>query len=45
LTYFAGKFDKAVFIVSSGRTGTKALAHHLSKCYDNVFAVHEPRPS
>ena len=42
---FAGKFQRVVFIVSSGRTGTKALAHHLNKCYDNVFAVHEPRPS
>jgi len=42
---FAGKFERVVFIISSGRTGTKALAHHLSACYDNVYAVHEPRPS
>jgi len=41
----ANKFDRVVFIVSSGRTGTKALAHHLSRCYGNVTAVHEPRPS
>jgi hypothetical protein len=43
MAQFCGK--KFVFIVSSGRTGTKAIAQHLSSCYPNVFAVHEPRPS
>jgi len=40
---FGGK--KFVFVVSSGRTGTKAIAQHLSRCYPEVFAVHEPKPS
>jgi hypothetical protein len=40
---FGGK--KFIFIVSSGRTGTKAIAQHLSRCYPEVFAVHEPAPS
>src|SRR3954470_6916232 len=40
---FGGK--KFVFIVSSGRTGTKAIAQHLSRCYPQVWAAHEPRPS
>jgi len=42
---FAGKFEKVAFIVSSGRTGTKALAQHLGTCYANVRACHEPTPS
>ncbi len=45
MSVFGGRFERVVFIVSSGRTGTKALAHHLGKCYESVFAVHEPRPS
>ena len=40
---FGGK--KFIFIVSSGRTGTKAIAQHLSRCYPNVWAAHEPSPS
>jgi len=40
---FGGK--KFVFIVSSGRTGTKAIAQHLSRCYPQVWAAHEPTPS
>src|SRR5436305_6566636 len=40
---FSGK--KFVFIVSSGRTGTKAIAQHLSRCYPQVWAAHEPAPS
>lgn len=40
---FVGK--KFVFIVSSGRTGTKAIAQHLSRCYPEVWAEHEPAPS
>ena len=36
---------KFVFIVSSGRTGTKAIAQHLSHCYPEVWARHEPSPS
>jgi len=40
---FAAK--KFIFIVSSGRTGTKAIAQHLSRCYPQVWAAHEPTPS
>jgi len=36
---------KFVFIVSSGRTGTKAIAQHLARCYPDVCALHEPAPS
>ncbi len=45
MAVFSGKFEKVVFIVSTGRTGTKAIAHHLDKCYSNVRALHEPSPS
>ncbi|HEV8607943.1 MAG TPA: hypothetical protein VGQ99_21590 [Tepidisphaeraceae bacterium] len=43
MAVFGGK--KFVLIVSSGRTGTKALAQHLSRCYPDVCALHEPSPS
>src|SRR5690349_17691742 len=39
------KFGEMVVVVSTGRTGTQALAHHLNACYDNVTALHEPAPS
>lgn len=39
------KFDPMVVVVSTGRTGTQALAHHLDACYENVTALHEPVPS
>ncbi|MDA3792587.1 MAG: sulfotransferase [Elusimicrobia bacterium] len=34
---------KMVFIVSTGRTGTKFLARFFNK-YDGIYALHEPRP-
>lgn len=34
-----------VLVVSTGRTGTKALATHLGKCCPDVTAFHEPRPT
>jgi hypothetical protein len=37
--------DKVVVILSTGRTGTKALAHFFNTTYDNVTALHEPAPS
>jgi hypothetical protein len=37
--------EKVVVILSTGRTGTKALAHFFNTTYDNVTALHEPRPS
>lgn len=45
MAIFTGKFERVVFIVSSGRTGTTALATHLDSAYDNVRALHEPKPS
>lgn len=45
MAVFEGRFQKVVFIVSSGRTGTTALARHLDTCYEQVCALHEPKPS
>ena len=39
------KLEQVVVILSTGRTGTKALAHFFNTTYDNVTALHEPRPS
>lgn len=36
--------DRSVFIVSSGRTGTKFIADYFSQ-FEDVKAVHEPKPS
>ena len=36
---------KVVVILSTGRTGTKALAHFFNTSYDDVTALHEPAPS
>lgn len=41
----AGKFERIVILVSTGRTGTKALAQHFNTCYAQVRALHEPPPS
>lgn len=45
MAVFSGKFERVVFIVSSGRTGTTALAQHLAAAYSDVCALHEPTPS
>jgi hypothetical protein len=37
--------EQVVVILSTGRTGTKALAHFFNTSYDNVTALHEPKPS
>ena len=42
---FSGRFDKVVIVLSTGRTGTMALARHFDGRYDTVRALHEPRPS
>ncbi|HMB01014.1 MAG TPA: sulfotransferase [Spirochaetota bacterium] len=34
---------KSVFVISTGRTGTKFLARFFN-CFNKVYAVHEPRP-
>jgi hypothetical protein len=36
---------RMAFIFSTGRTGTKFLAHYFNHNYHNVLALHEPRPS
>lgn len=33
------------FVVSTGRTGTKAIAQYLGDCFEDVTALHEPKPS
>lgn len=40
-----GQKLKLVFILSSGRTGTKALAHYFQAVYPEILSVHEPAPS
>jgi len=37
--------DRVVMILSTGRTGTTALAEYLNEGFSGVCAVHEPRPS
>ena len=39
------KFETMVVILSTGRTGTQALAHYFNTCYDHVTALHEPKPT
>ena len=39
------KFDTVILLLSTGRTGTKALAHYFDTAFDHVYAVHEPPPS
>lgn len=36
---------RVVLIVSTGRTGTKAIATHLDNCYEQLRALHEPPPT
>lgn len=45
MTPFYDKFGTVVLLLSTGRTGTKALAHYFDGAFDNVYAVHEPPPS
>ncbi len=37
--------NTTAFVVSTGRTGTKAIARYLSDCFEDVTALHEPKPS
>jgi hypothetical protein len=39
------EIKKTGIIVSNGRTGTQFLATYFDKNYDDVVALHEPRPS
>jgi hypothetical protein len=34
-----------VFVLSTGRTGTKFIAEYFSRNYPDVLALHEPKPS
>ena len=42
---FHENISKVAFLISTGRTGTQTLAFHINKHYENVCALHEPRPS
>jgi hypothetical protein len=42
LAVFGGKFERAVLLLSTGRTGTKALASYFDTAFENVCALHEP---
>ena len=39
------KFRQVVVVLSTGRTGTQALAHYFNTAYDDVTALHEPKPT
>lgn len=45
MTALNPRLEKVVVILSTGRTGTKALAHFFNTTYDDVTALHEPPPS
>lgn len=40
-----GAVQRSVIILSTGRTGTMALAHYFDAHYADVTATHEPKPS
>lgn len=42
---FSGRFDTTAILLSTGRTGTMAVAHYLQDSYEGVCARHEPKPS
>jgi hypothetical protein len=45
LSLLESNVEKIVLIVSTGRTGTRAIAQHLDTCYEQVRALHEPPPT
>ncbi|REJ67309.1 MAG: hypothetical protein DWQ31_11630 [Planctomycetota bacterium] len=46
MSYHIGEqFEKVVFVLSSGRTGTTAIARYLDEGCRGVRALHEPTPS
>ena len=45
MAVWADKFERVVVVLSTGRTGTQALAHYFNTCYDHVTALHEPKPT
>ena len=40
-----GNFDTTVVMLSTGRTGTTAIAEYFDSAYPQVKALHEPKPS
>lgn len=42
---FGERFEKIVIAVSTGRTGSQALARHFDACYEQIRGLHEPPPS
>lgn len=45
MAVWADKFEQVVVVLSTGRTGTQALAHYFNTAYDHVTALHEPKPT
>jgi len=45
VAYLGSHLENVVFILSSGRTGTTAMARYLSECCEGTLALHEPKPS
>ncbi len=45
MAVFGDKFERVALIVSTGRTGTTAVARYLDDAFDDVCALHEPAPS
>lgn len=45
MTRIGDQFEKVIVILSSGRTGTTALARIFDQAYESVCGKHEPKPS
>lgn len=45
MAVFSGKFQTVALLLSTGRTGTKALAQYFDTSFAEVCALHEPAPS
>ena len=41
----SNKFAQTIFVVSTGRTGTQAIATYFDQTFPDVTALHEPAPS
>ena len=37
--------NRMIFVLSTGRTGTKFLAEYFNNNYPDITALHEPKPS
>ena len=45
MALLGGHLEQVVLILSTGRTGTKAIAHYLNDSCESVVSTHEPKPS